>query len=71
MTLILQWLRASIRPGATHYSNRIVGYSISDRMKARLAVAAVENAVARRGDLVVAVGTEEGLEQTAAILRKG
>ena len=33
------------------YSNRIVGYSISDRMKARLAVAALENAVARRGDV--------------------
>ena len=30
------------------YSNRIVGYSISDRMKSRLAVAALENAVARR-----------------------
>jgi putative transposase len=30
------------------FSNRIVGYSISDRMKARLAVAAVESAVARR-----------------------
>ncbi|WP_138444344.1 cation:proton antiporter regulatory subunit [Sinomonas susongensis] len=27
--------------------------------------------VLRRGDLVVAVGTEEGLEQTAAILRRG
>ena len=31
------------------YSNRIVGYSISDRMKSRLAVAALESAVARRG----------------------
>ncbi|MCZ2265182.1 IS3 family transposase [Isoptericola sp. QY 916] len=30
------------------YSNRIVGYSISDRMKSSLAVAALENAVARR-----------------------
>src|SRR3954454_3422518 len=30
------------------FSNRIVGYSISDRMKARLAVQALENAVARR-----------------------
>ncbi len=29
-------------------SNRIVGYSISDRMKARLAVQAIQNAVARR-----------------------
>lgn len=32
------------------FSNRIVGYSISDRMKARLAVDALENAVARRGE---------------------
>ena len=30
------------------YSNRIVGYSISDRMKARLAVQALENGVAGR-----------------------
>ncbi|WP_183528781.1 IS3 family transposase [Micrococcus sp. TA1] len=33
------------------YSNRIVGYSISDRMKSRLAVAALNNAVARRGEV--------------------
>jgi transposase InsO family protein len=31
------------------FSGRIVGYSISDRMKARLAVAALASAVARRG----------------------
>ena len=30
------------------HSNRIVGYSISDRMQSRLAVAAIDNAVARR-----------------------
>ncbi|EEN85169.1 integrase core domain protein [Rhodococcus erythropolis SK121] len=30
------------------FSNRIVGYSISDRMKSRLAVDALDNAVARR-----------------------
>jgi putative transposase len=30
------------------HSNRIVGYSISDRMKSRLAVTAIDNAVARR-----------------------
>ncbi len=30
------------------YSNRIVGYSISDRMKSRLAVAAIQNAAAPR-----------------------
>ena len=33
------------------YSNRIVGYSIDSRMKSRLAVAALDNAVARRGDV--------------------
>ena len=32
------------------FSGRIVGYSISDRMKARLAVNALDSAVARRGD---------------------
>lgn len=33
------------------FSNRIVGYSTSDRMKARLAVDVVTNAVARRGNV--------------------
>ena len=33
------------------FSGRIVGYSISDRMKARLAVNALASAVARRGDV--------------------
>ena len=33
------------------YSGRIVGYSISDRMKARLAVNALASAVARRGNV--------------------
>jgi transposase InsO family protein len=33
------------------YSNRIVGYSISDRMKSRLALDALNGAVARRGDV--------------------
>jgi putative transposase len=33
------------------YSGRIVGYSISDRMKSRIAVNAVVSAVARRGDV--------------------
>jgi putative transposase len=33
------------------YSNRIVGYSISDRMKSRLAVAALDSAAARRGQV--------------------
>ncbi len=33
------------------FSNRIVGYSIDSRMKSRLAVAALESAVTRRGDV--------------------
>ncbi|WP_434743728.1 IS3 family transposase [Micromonospora sp. SH-82] len=33
------------------WSHRIVGYSIDSRMKSRLAVTAVHNAVARRGDV--------------------
>ena len=33
------------------WSNRIVGYSIDSRMKSRLAVNALHNAVARRGDV--------------------
>src|SRR5699024_2976415 len=33
------------------FANKIVGYSIGPRMKARLAVQALENAVARRGDV--------------------
>lgn len=33
------------------HSNRIVGYSIDSRMQARLAVNALDNAVARRGDV--------------------
>ncbi len=33
------------------YSNRIVGYSISDRMKSRIAVNALASAVGRRGDV--------------------
>ena len=33
------------------FSNRIVGYSIDSRMKSRLAVTALENAIARRGDV--------------------
>ena len=33
------------------FSNRIVGWAIDERMKARLVVAALETAVARRGDV--------------------
>ena len=36
------------------WSNRIIGYAIDERMKARLAVAAVETAIARRGGTDVA-----------------
>ena len=38
------------------HSNRIVGYSIDSRMKSRLAVAALNNAVARRGNVAGCVG---------------
>ena len=45
------------------YSNRIMGYSIDSRMKLRLAVAALNNAVARRGDVAgCVVHTERGLQ---------
>ena len=37
------------------WSNRIVGYSIDSRMKSRLAVTALNNAVARRGDVAACV----------------
>nr|WP_219105605.1 DDE-type integrase/transposase/recombinase [Austwickia sp. TVS 96-490-7B] len=37
-------------------SNRIVGYSMDSRMKARLAVNALDNAVARRGDVASCLG---------------
>lgn len=33
------------------FSNRIMGYSINSRMKSKLAVRALESAVARRGDV--------------------
>jgi putative transposase len=43
------------------FSNRIVGYSIDSRMKSRLAVAALRNAVARRGDVAgCVVHTDRG-----------
>lgn len=43
------------------FSNRIVGYSVRDRMKARLAVDAVNNAVARRGHVAGCVAhTDRG-----------
>ena len=42
------------------YSNRIVGYSIDDRMKASLAVAALRNAVALRGGPATIVHSDRG-----------
>lgn len=43
------------------FSNRIVGYSISDRMKARLAVDALEDAIGRRDNTVgVIVHSDRG-----------
>jgi putative transposase len=43
------------------YSNRIVGYSIDSRMKSSLAVAALNNAAARRGDVAgYVVHTDRG-----------
>ena len=61
-----RWQGAAGRPHTEHWtdegklyecaikdvwSNRIVGYSISDRMKARIAVDALNMAVARRGNV--------------------
>ncbi len=51
------------------FSNRIVGYCIDERMKAQLAVATLNNAVVRRGDVAgcvfftgprIAVSFQEG-----------
>jgi transposase InsO family protein len=43
------------------YSNRIVGYSIDSRMKSGLAVSALENAIARRGEVAgCVVHTDRG-----------
>ncbi|MDQ0649408.1 transposase InsO family protein [Microbacterium natoriense] len=41
------------------FSGRIVGYSISDRMKSSLAVQALENAVAMRGDVAGCVAPSD------------
>uniref|UniRef100_UPI00261D3B91 DDE-type integrase/transposase/recombinase n=1 Tax=uncultured Pseudokineococcus sp. TaxID=1642928 RepID=UPI00261D3B91 len=52
------------------FSNRIVGYSIDDRMKSRLAVAALASAVARRGDVAGCVihsdrGSQGGVNRSS------
>jgi len=45
------------------YSNRIIGYSIDNRMKSKIAVAALNNAVARRGEVAGCVlHTDRGSE---------
>ena len=51
-------------------SNRIVGYSISDRMKAALAVDALNSAVARRGHDVVAAAWSTPIEVASSGRRK-
>ncbi|SIM46843.1 DDE-type integrase/transposase/recombinase [Micromonospora cremea] len=43
------------------WSNRIVGYSIDSRMKSRLAVAALDNAAARRDDLAGCISDLESV----------
>lgn len=48
------------------YSNRIVGYSIDSRMKSRLAVAALNNAVARRGDVAGCIVHSDRVSSAAA-----
>jgi hypothetical protein len=58
------------------YSNRIVGYSIDSRMKARLAVNALDNAVARRGDVAGCIlhsdrGSQGGLNWSSQHLDDG
>lgn len=54
------------------WSNRIVGYAIDERMKARLAVAAVETAVARRrGDVAgCIVHTDRGSQFRARKMKR-
>ncbi len=58
------------------FSNRIVGYSIDERMKARLAVAALNNAAARRGDVAGCVfhtdrGSQGGINWSSQHLDHG
>lgn len=45
------------------YSNRIVGYSIDSRMKASLAVAALDHAIARRSPFATIVHSDRGSQQ--------
>ena len=55
------------------FSNRIVGYSISDRMKSRIVVDAVAAALARRGDVAGCIvhsdrGSQLGARKVRALL---
>lgn len=57
------------------FSNRIVGYSIDDRMKSRIAVQALESAVARRGDVAGCIfhtdrGSQFGSRKVQRALRR-
>ncbi|WP_424960593.1 DDE-type integrase/transposase/recombinase [Microbacterium saccharophilum] len=51
------------------HSNRIVGYSISDRMTAKLAVDALRNAVIRRGDVAGCILHADSETACAGVLR--
>lgn len=51
------------------FSNRIVGYSISDRMTSKLAVDALRNAVARRGDVAGCILHADSETVRAGVLR--
>jgi transposase InsO family protein len=58
------------------YSGRIVGYSIDSRMKSRLAVQALENAVAMRGDVAGCIvhsdaGAQGGFNRSSQHLDRG
>ena len=58
------------------FSGRIVGYSISDRMKARLAVNALDNAVSRRSDAAGCIvhsdrGSQGGFNWSSQHLDRG
>ncbi|MDJ0411214.1 IS3 family transposase [Rhodococcoides fascians] len=58
------------------WSNRIVGYSIDSRMKASLAVSALDNAVAQRGSMGTIVHSDRGSQFRSrkfvhALLRNG
>jgi transposase InsO family protein len=53
------------------FSNRIVGYSIDDRMKSRIAVNALNNAVARRGSVAGCIlHTDRGSQFRARKLQR-